>query len=165
VKDGIEDVMKPIPLAMFWFFIVLSPGLPITASSQAAPNDTPRLRLYVGEIKGDEDLIKSIRDHLVDELGKHGVALSPSPEEADVVLTGSGIHQVGTRFVVRSKVTELIAIRGEIQLSARDGRTLWSRDISSARWAVSQTQSFAETAASRTEPMLRLISPRILARP
>lgn len=141
------------------FLSAISPAL---YSQQASDR---RLKVYVGEIKGEEDIVKPVRDRLVDELAKRGVALSPSEDESDVILLGTGVHRVGTRFVIRSRTTVLIVIRGDIQLSARSGKKLWTSEVSSARWAISEPGSFAEIAASRVAPVLHKLRSSILAAP
>ncbi len=152
--------MKPFVFAVFYSSVAFLLSFPSGSYAQLAPSESSRMKLYVGEFKGDEDLVKSIREHLVDELAKRGVALSPSDEEADAVLVGASIHRVGKRLMFRSKATMSIVIRGDIQLNARNGRKLWSSDVSSTRWAVSETQSFADIAASRTAQVLRQMTPR-----
>ena len=144
--------------------VLLSAISPALYSQQASDSDR-RLKVYVGEIKGEEDIVKPVRDRLVDELAKRGVALSPSEDESDVILLGTGVHRVGTRFVIRSRTTVLIVIRGDIQLSARSGKKLWTSEVSSARWAISEPGSFAQIAASRVAPVLHKLRSSILAAP
>jgi len=159
--SSFEDVMKRILFGLFCSSAVLLLSLPPYACSQQAARESPRLKLYVGEIKGDEDLVKSVRAHLVDELAKRRVALSPSESESDATLSCIGVHRVGTRLMLRSRSTVAIVIRGDIQLHARNGRKLWTSDVSSTRWAASETESFASVAASRTTQVLRQMTPQM----
>lgn len=155
--------MKRILFGLFCCVLVLSPGLPSEACSQQVSSESPRLKLHVGEVNGDEDLVKSVRSQLVDELSKRGVALVASEEEADATLRAVGVHRTGTRFMIRTRPTVSIVIRGDLQLIARDGRKVWTSDISSTRWAFSETASFAGIAASRVAKMLRQMTPQMAA--
>jgi hypothetical protein len=160
LKSWVVDFMKRLFFGTACLSLVLLPGSCNLVSQQALREDS-RLKLYVGEIKGDEDIVKSVRDHLVDELSKRGVALSPSESESDAILLGTSVHRVGSRLIIRNHATVSIVIRGDIQLNARDGKKLWTSDVSSTRWAVSQTGSFAEVAASRTARVLREWTPHV----
>lgn len=162
-KSSCEDLMKRNVFGIFCFSAVLL--LSVSCDVYSQHETTRRLKLYVGEIKGDEDIVKSVRDRLVDELAKRGVALSPSENESDAILRGIGVHRTGTHLMLRGRSTLSLVIRGNIQLSARDGRKLWNSDVSSTRWAISETGSFAEIAAGRTADVLRRISPQITAKP
>jgi len=157
--------MKRFRLGLFCFVLVLSLSFPFGSCSQQLPAESPLLKLYVGEVKGDEDLVKSVRAQLVDELAKRGVVLVASAEEADATLTGIGVHRTSTRFMIRSRPTVSIVIRGDVQLNARDGRKLWTSDVSSTRWAFSETASFAQIAAGRVAQILSQIAPQMSARP
>lgn len=154
-------MMKRILFGLFCTVVVVSVALPAGACSQETPPKSSALTLYVGEVKGEEDLVRSVRAQLVDELVMRGIALVASEKEADATLTGSGIHRAGTRFMVGTHDTVSIVIRGHLQLIACDGRKLWSGDVSSKRWAFSETGSFAQTAAGRVAQILRQLSPQM----
>ena len=155
--------MKRIVFALFGSVVVFLLCLPTEACSQQVPSESSRLKLYVGEVKGDEDLVKSVRSQLVDQLAERGVALVASEEEADATLMCVGVKRTGTRLMFRSRPTVSIVIRGDIQLISRDGRKLWTSDVSSTRWAFSETASFAEIAASRVAQKLRQMIPQMAA--
>jgi hypothetical protein len=157
--------MRRVAFGLFCSVVVLSLSLTSEACAQQMHSESPRLKLYVGEIKGDEDLVKSVRAQLVDELTKRGVALVASEEEADATLAGVGVHRTGTRLMFRTRPTVSIVLRGDVQLIARDGRRLWTSDVSSARLALSETASFAEIAASRVAQKLRQMTPQMTAKP
>ena len=150
--------MKPLKPVLFTSAIFLLSAFPLTTLSQANLTEPSRLRIYVGEVKGDADLTRSIRSQLVDELVARRIALVASEEQADAVLTASGVHRTGRRFTTPRKTTVLIVIRGDIELTSRDGKKLWKGDVSSAHWALSETRSFASNAAGQVDQSLRKLS-------
>jgi hypothetical protein len=152
---NVGGLMKRVLFGLSCSVVVILAGLPPASRSQQIVPESPRLKLYVGEVKGDKDLVTSIRSRLVDELAERGVALVASAEEADATLTGIGVHRTYRRWMFRSRPTVLVSIREDVQLNAHDGRKLWTSDVSSTRWAVSETASFAEIAASRVAQRLR----------
>ena len=146
--------MKRIVSGLLCSLVMLSLALPFEAYTWDM-SAAPRLRVYVGEVTGDEDLVKSVRSQLVDELAKRGIALAASEEEADATVRVVGVRRAGTHVMFRTRSTVLIVIRGDLQVIARDGIKLWSSDVSSTRWAFNETASFAKIAASRIARMLR----------
>lgn len=157
--------MKRILFGLVASVVMLSVGLRSEAWSQQVPSEAPRVKLYVGEVKGDEDLEKSVRAQLVDDLAERGVALVASEEEADATLIGVGVHRTGTRFMLRTRATVSIVIRGDVQLIARDGRKLWTSDVSSTRWAFSEVASFSGIAANRVAQKIREMAPQMASKP
>ena len=150
--------MKPLKLVLSASAICLISPFPLAAFSQAKLTEPSKLKIYVGAVKGDADLTRSIRSQLVDELARRGIALVASEEQADAVLSGFGVQRTARRFTILGKTTVLIVIRGDIELTSRNGKKLWTSDVSSARWAFSETRSFASNAASRVDLALHQLS-------
>jgi|GEM_PF-5492201 hypothetical protein len=150
--------MKPFFRTLFLSAALFTTLLPSKAAQPQALSGQPRLKVFVGEVKGDEDVSQSIRTRLVDELARRGVALVASQEQADVTLKGIGVHRTARRFMIRGQATVSVVIRGDVLLFTRGGRQLWNGDVSSTRWAFSETRSFAETASSRVASFLSQFS-------
>lgn len=121
-----------------------------------AQNATPQasdLRVYVAPLQGeDADLAKTVTEKLIGFLKKRGVSVSESREEADAVLSGSGLIQstFGTSFSRRPSYR----IRAIMRLVNKRGVILWAADVSSSRYAVSESSSFADKAAKSVSDAL-----------
>ena len=116
--------------------------------AQSFVNSGPQLRVYVGAINGpEEDFARHVRARLVDELLERGVALVESEENADAVLTGERVQESTKSLKLGRRPA--MCIRGDLHLRAKRGALLWSGDISSDRYAVSQTASFAQNAGKK----------------
>jgi hypothetical protein len=76
---------------------------------------------------------------------RHGVSVVESEEQADAILTGSGLIQTVTNIYGRSFYRVQVAMR----LDNKDGVVLWADDISSSRFAQSASSSFAENVARK----------------
>ena len=73
--------MKRIVYCVFSLAVVLWISISPRACSQQVSDKAPRLKLYVGEIIGEKDVVKSVRDHLVDSplISSETFVESPDP--------------------------------------------------------------------------------------
>jgi hypothetical protein len=120
---------------------------PALRAQRVTNNDRP-LRVYVGPISGpEEEFTHHVRARLVDELLERGVALVETEENADAVLTGERVQESTKKLRVGQRPA--FCIRGDLKLVARRGALLWAGDVSSDRYAVSQSASFAQNAGKK----------------
>ena len=104
------------------------------------------MNLYVKPLLGpDAELDKSVRQRLVSELLKRGIAVTESEESADVILSGSGLMQ--TSFPPSFGHHPSVRVRATLRLANKRSVALWTSDVSSSRYAVSETASFVDKAS------------------
>jgi len=126
---------KSLRAALLLFFALFAAALP------PARSQTPHLNLYVQPIQAaDAELAKSVREKLIVELQRRGVAVVESGEGADAVLSVSGL--VESTFATSLGHRPILRIRAGTRLVNRNGVALWGSDVSSARFAVSRADSF-----------------------
>jgi hypothetical protein len=117
------------------------------ATLQPAHSQSPHLNLYVQPWQAsDAELARSVREKLIVELQKRGIAVVESGEGADAVLSASGL--VESPFPTSLGHRPSIRIRAGMRLVNRNGVAIWASDVTSARFAVSRTASFVDKAAS-----------------
>jgi len=124
-------------------FLLLACGIFATAllPAQTEIREPVNLRLFVGPLAGpDAELVKSIRAKLIGDIEKHGIIVTGSKEDADVILTGSGLMQAATNFRGRPHIHILASMR----LVNKNGVALWAGDVSSGSFAISESASFVE---------------------
>jgi hypothetical protein len=127
-------------------------------------SQSPRLNLYVQPLQAaDADLAKSVREKLIVELEKRGIAVVESGEGADAVLSGSGL--VESPYPTSLGHRPSIRIRAGMRLVNRKGVAIWAGDVSSARFAVSRTASFVDKAADGVQGALAQESKRRASEP
>lgn len=122
--------------------LLLSCGIFATAlPAQTAARQPLILNLYVSPLEGpDANLVKSVRAKLIDELAKRGIAIIESKENADAILTGSGLMQAATNFRGHPHIHVLASMR----LVNKNGVALWAGDVSSRSLAFSESASFVD---------------------
>jgi len=121
--------------------LLLSCGILAAAllPAQTATREPVNLKLFVSPLVGpDADLTKSIRAKLIGDLEKHGISVTGLKEDADAILTGSGLMQAATNFRGRPHIHVL----GSMRLVNKNGVALWAEDVFSSRYAVSESASF-----------------------
>jgi hypothetical protein len=112
-------------------------------SSQAAAQQSMDLRVFVKPLEGpDAELTKSVGKKLIRELEKRGISVTESKDDADAILTGSGLMQTSRKNSYGSHPA--VCIRASLRLVNKNGVALWTEDVSSSRYAVSETSSFVE---------------------
>lgn len=134
--------------------LMLSCGIFATAlSAQIAERQPVILNLYVSPIEGpDAELAKSIRGKLIDDLAKHGIALAESKENADAILTGSKLMQ--NSFPTKLGHRSILHIHATMRLVNKNGVALLAEDISSSRFAVSESASFVDRVTDKVLAVL-----------
>jgi hypothetical protein len=130
--------------------LVLLCGMAAAASlhAQIESYSLGTLKVFVAPLQGsDADLAKSVTGKLSDRLASSGITLVGSGEEADAILSGTGLVRV-TRS---SRIGHLLSIRvhADMRLVKRNGVALLAEDISSDRTAVNEASSFVENAAKK----------------
>jgi hypothetical protein len=111
--------------------------------AQAEMRQHIELKLFVAPLEGpDADLVKSIRTKLIKDFEKHGISVTETKEDADAILTGSGLMQSSFPTSLGHRPT--IRIRASMRLVNKNGVALWAADVSSSRYAVSESSSFVE---------------------
>ena len=109
--------------------------------AQTVTREPVNLRLFVGLLKGpDAELVKSIRAKLIGDIEKHGIIVTGSKEDADAILSGTGLMQAATNFRGRPHIHVL----GSMRLVNKNGVALWAGDVSSGSFAISESASFVE---------------------
>lgn len=124
-------------------FLLLACGILAAAllPAQTETREPVNLRLFIGPLKGpDAELVKSSRAKLIGDLEKHGIFVTGSKEDADAILTGSGLMQAATNFRGRPHIHILASMR----LVNKNGVALWAGDVSSGSFAFSKSASFVE---------------------
>ena len=130
--------------------------------AQTVTREPVNLRLFVGLLKGpDAELVKSIRAKLIGDIEKHGIIVTGSKEDADVILTGSGLMQAATNFRGRPHIHVL----GSMRLVNKNGVTLWVGDVSSGSFSISESASFVEKVTSKVAEALAEESKRRSSEP
>ena len=134
--------------SLFSLLLVLCGAVVLTPQSAYSQS---QLKVYVNPIEGyDSGLANMVTAKLISHLVKHGISVVESEENADEVLTGSGMFQ--------SKVDEYghthYHLQAGMRLVNKDGSVLWADDISSSRYAQSATSSFADNLAKSIEKAL-----------
>ena len=117
-------------------------------SAQIAPQPPQNLKVFVAPLQGhDADLAKTITGKLADRLAGSGIALVGSREEADAILSGTGLM----RSMRTTRIGRLLSIRvhADMRLVKRNGVALLAEDISRDRTAVNENASFVENATKR----------------
>ena len=111
--------------------------------AQADKQQSNDLNVFVAPLEGpDTDLAKSIRTKLIRDFEKHGISVTETKEDADAILTGSGLMQSSFPTSLGHRPT--IRIRASLRLVNKNGVALWAADVSSSRYAVSESSSFVE---------------------
>jgi hypothetical protein len=121
-------------------------AMPLNAQSEMPQSND--LKVYVSPLQGsDAELAKSIREKLIRAFEKHGIFVTESSENADAILTGSGLMQSSFATSVGHRPT--LHIRASMRLVNKNGVALWAADVSSSRYAVSESASFVEKVAGK----------------
>jgi proteasome assembly chaperone (PAC2) family protein len=120
------------------------------------------LKVFVKPLEGpDAELAKSVRAKLIGNLEKHGVLITGSKENADAILSGSGLMQAATNFRGRPHIHVL----GSMRLVNKNGVVLWVGDVSSGSLAISESASFVEKVTSKVAVALAEESKRRSSEP
>lgn len=125
----------------------------VMLNAQKATPPASDLSVFVAPLHAEDAyLAKTVTAKLIGSLKKRGVLVSESREEADAILTGSGLIQstFGTSFSRRPSYR----IRAIMRLVNKRGVILWAADVSSSRYAVSESSSFADKAAKSVSDAL-----------
>jgi len=132
--------------------------------AQIATHETMDLKLYVSPLEGpDAELAKSIRGKLIGNLEKHGISITESKENADAILSGSGLMQSSFATSIGHRPT--LRIHASMRLVNKNGVALWAEDVSSSRYAVSESSSFVEKVTSKVADALAEESKRRSSEP
>ncbi|MGA2887779.1 MAG: hypothetical protein ABSE51_06985 [Terracidiphilus sp.] len=111
--------------------------------AQTTAQQSNDLRVFVRPLEGsDAELAKSVGKKLIHELEKHSISVTESKDDADAILTGSGLMQTSRKHSYGSHPA--VCIRGSVRLVNKNGVTLWTEDVSSSRYAVNETSSFVD---------------------
>jgi hypothetical protein len=146
--------------------LLLSCGTFATAllPAQSATRQTIDLKVFVSPLQGpDAELAKSIRAKLIGDLEKHGVSVTESKENADAILTGSGLMQSSFATSIGHRPT--LRIHASMRLVNMNGVALWAEDVSSSRYAVSESSSFVEKVTAKVAVALSEESKRRSSEP
>jgi hypothetical protein len=111
---------------------------------QAAPPSSQGMKVFVTPFEGSNAAaVNMLSAKMISHLVKRGVAVTESVDDADAVLTGSGLFQTST--------TEYGHMRYRLQAGMRlvnkDGVVIWADDVSSSRFSESASSSFADNVA------------------
>jgi len=135
--------------------LLLACGL-LAASFVHAQSDTRRpvdLKVFVAPLEGpDADLINSIRVKLIRDFEKNGISVTETKEDADAILTGSGLMRSSFPTSLGHRPT--LRIRASMRLVNKNGVALWAADVSSSRYAVSESSSFVEKVTEKVSAAL-----------
>jgi len=114
------------------------------------PND---LKVFIAPLAGpDADLVKSIQAKLIRDFEKQGILVTEIKENADVILTGTGVMQ--SNFATSLGHRPRYRIRGSMRLVNKNGVALWTADVSSSPYAVSESSSFVEKVTEKVAAAL-----------
>jgi hypothetical protein len=127
-----------------------------TAASLCAQTESHPLRalkVFVAPLQGsDADLAKSITGKLVSHLAGSGITLVGSHEEADAILSGTGLIRSSRGTSIGHVLS--IRIHAGMRLVKRNGVALLAEDISSDRTAVNETSSFVDNVTRKVAAAL-----------
>lgn len=121
----------------------------IPLHAQIASHPRGEMNVYVAPLEGpDATLAETVRTKLVKELEKHGITVVDQKDSSCAVLTGSDLMQssFATSWLGHHPT---MRIRASLRLVNKNGVTLWAGDVSSGRYAVSETGSFVDNAAGK----------------
>jgi len=123
-----------------------------TTLAQAAPSQPRTLRIYVNHLESsDQSLADMVTAKLISHLVKHGLRVVESEEDADAILTGSGMMQQSTSEYGHTH----FRLHAGMRLVSKDkGTVIWADDVSSSKFAESASSSFAENVAKSVEEAL-----------
>jgi hypothetical protein len=132
--------------------------------AQAEMQQRNDLKVFVAPLEGpDADLVKSIRTKLIKDFEKHGISVTETKEDADAILTGSGLMQSTFPTSLGHRTT--LRIRASMRLVNKNGVALWAADVSSSRYAVSESSSFVEKVTEKVAAALSEESKRKSSEP
>jgi hypothetical protein len=122
--------------------------------AQSTPPPSQGLKVFVSPFEGSNAAEASmLGSKLISHLVKRGVSVTESVDDADAVLTGSGLVQTST--------TDYGHVRYHLQAGMRlvnkDGSVLWANDVSNSRFSESASSSFADNVA---KSVAQALSPR-----
>ena len=83
---------------------------------------------------------------------KHGISVTETKEDADAILTGSGLMQSSFPTSIGHRPT--LRIHASMRLVNKNGVALWAADVSSSRYAVSESSSFFERVTEKVAEAL-----------
>jgi TolB-like protein len=120
--------------------------------AQSAPNQPHSLRIYVNHLESsDQAFGDMVTAKLVSHLVKHGLTVVESEEDADAVLTGSGMMQQSTTEYGHTH----FRLHAGMRLVSKDkGVVIWADDVASSKFSESASSSFAENVAKSVEEAL-----------
>jgi hypothetical protein len=120
---------------------ISGPGLLV---AQSVPPQSQGLRVYVSPLEGsDAGVDNMITAKLLSHLVKRGVSVTESVDDADAVLTGSGVIQTSLSDYGRVRYR----LQAGMRLVNKGGDVLWADDVSSSRFSESASSSFADNVA------------------
>ncbi len=102
--------------------------------------------IYVAPLEGqDTPVVDMLHAKLISALSKiQGISIVEEEENADAILTGSGLFQTATSQYGHNHYHIQAGMR---LISKEGGIVLWADDIASSRFARSASSSFAENVA------------------
>jgi hypothetical protein len=137
--------MRALVLSLLLSLSAILVIAPLQAQTDAPPSN--ELKVFVQPLQGpDGDLAKSVTAKLIGELQKHGLAIAYAREDADAILSGSGLMQTNKSLSLGHRPS--LCIRGGMRLVNKNGVAIWVEDVSSARYAVSESASFVDKVAN-----------------
>ncbi|MGA9071581.1 MAG: hypothetical protein WB424_15055 [Terracidiphilus sp.] len=132
--------------------------------AQSEPQQDSTLKVFIAPLTGpDADLVKTIRAKLISDFEKHDIVVTNIKEDADAILTGSGLMQ--SNFATSVSHRPRYRIRGSMRLVNKNGVALWAADVSSSQFAVSETSSFVEKVTEKVAEALSEESKRLKSEP
>jgi hypothetical protein len=135
------------------FLVICSIAVGAKATLAQAASSQPRiLRIYVNHLESsDQAFGDMVTAKLISRLVKHGLTVVESEEDADAVLTGSGMMQQSTSEYGHTH----FRVHAGMRLVSKDkGTVIWADDVASSKFAESASSSFAENVARSVERAL-----------
>ncbi|MFZ1085566.1 MAG: hypothetical protein WAN35_11415 [Terracidiphilus sp.] len=121
--------------------------------AQSEEQETRDLKVFIAPLSGpDADLVNSIRAKLIRDFEKHGISVTETRENADAILSGSGLMQ--STFATSLGHRPTMRIHASMRLVNKNGVALWAADVSSSRYAVSESSSFVEKVTEKVAEAL-----------
>jgi hypothetical protein len=107
--------------------------------------------VFVNPLEGpDKGVVDMVSAKLISHLVKHGIAVTENVDDADAVLNCTGLIETSTTDEGHTRYR----LQAGVRLVDKDGGVLWADDVSSSRYGLSASSSFAENVAKSLEQAL-----------
>jgi hypothetical protein len=119
--------------------------------AQSLPPQSPGLKVYVAPWEGSDQAVSNMLSaQLISHLVKRGISVTETEDNADAILTGSGLIQTSLSDYGHTRYH----LRAGMRLVNKDGDVLWADDVSNSRYAQSASSSFADNVAKSVSQAL-----------